>query len=126
MGLHCLVPISQSYDVLIADVMAAKYIGHSVIDGRECEHLAFRNHDTDWQLWVELGDRPILRKLVITSKTVNSAPQYTVRIKEWKTDVRPAPDAFTFVPHTGVQRLKPDELIELDELPQSAPIGVEQ
>jgi len=116
--------LSNSYDILVADVIEAKYIGHGVIDGRECAHLAFRNHDTDWQLWVELGVRPAPRKLIITSKTMNSAPQYTVRIKDWMTDVQPAAaDAFAFVPPAGAQKLQPDELIELDELPQSATTG---
>jgi hypothetical protein len=67
--------LSNAYDVLMADVQEAKYIGRGVIDGVECEHLAFRNFDTDWQLWVEAGDSPIPRKMVITSKTLNSAPQ---------------------------------------------------
>jgi hypothetical protein len=60
--------------------------GRGVVDGVQCEHLAFRNFDTDWQLWIETGDKPFPRKMVITSKTINSAPQYTVRIKSWKTD----------------------------------------
>ncbi len=39
-----------------ADVLEAKHMGHGVIDGVECDHLAFRNFDTDWQLWVEVGE----------------------------------------------------------------------
>jgi len=60
---------------------------------------------------------------VITSKTVNSAPQYTLRVKGWKTGVEPAPDAFTFHPPASAQKLGPDALIGLDELPQGAPTG---
>lgn len=111
--------LSNSYDVLVAGVTEAKHIGRGVIDGVECEHLAFRNFDTDWQLWVEVGKRPIPRKLVITSKTLNSAPQYTLRVKGWKTGVEPARDAFAFAPPAKAKKLSPDALIELDELPQS-------
>ena len=114
---------SNSYEILVAGVKEAKHIGRGVIDGRECEHLAFRNFDTDWQLWVEVGKRPIPRKLVITTKTVNGAPQYTLRVKSWKTGVEPAPDAFAFVPPAGAKKLSPDALIELDELPQGAQEG---
>jgi hypothetical protein len=89
----------------VAGVREAKYIGRGIIDGRECEHLAFRNHDTDWQLWVEVGEKPIPRKLVITSKALNNAPQYTLRVKGWKTGVQPTPDAFAFVPPTGAKQL---------------------
>ena len=113
--------LSNPYAALVAEVMEAKHIGRGVIDGVECEHLAFRNFDTDWQLWVEVGANPIPRKVVITSKTVNGAPQYTIRIKSWKTGVKPARDAFAFVPPAGATRLDPNALIELDELPPEAP-----
>jgi hypothetical protein len=72
---------SHIFDDLMADVIVAKHIGRGVVDGVECEHLAFRNLEIDWQLWVEVGDRPIPRKYVITSKGVGAAPQYTLRIK---------------------------------------------
>jgi hypothetical protein len=114
---------SNAYDVLAAGVIEAKHIGRGVIDGVECEHLAFRNADTDWQLWVEVGDRPVPRKMVITSKTLNSAPQYTLRVKSWKTGGEPAADAFEFIPPAGAELLRPDALIGLDELPQGAPAG---
>jgi len=117
---------SNSYEALVADVKEAKYMGRGVIDGVECEHLAFRNADTDWQLWVEVGSRPVPRKMVITSKTVNSAPQYTIRIKSWKTDVKPAANAFAFVLPAGAKRLDANDLIELDELPQGLPSGAMQ
>jgi hypothetical protein len=115
--------LSNSYDVLVAGVKEAKHIGRGVIDGVECEHLAFRNFDTDWQLWVEVGNRPIPRKMVITSKTLNGAPQYTLRVKGWKTDIKPAENAFAFTPPAGAKKLSPNDLIELDELPQSATEG---
>ena len=115
--------LSNSYDLLVAGIQEAKYIGHGVIDGLVCDHLAFRNFDTDWQLWVEAGGRPIPRKLVITSKTMNSAPQYTLRIKVWKTSIEPSPDAFVFPPPANAQILDPNALIELDELPLGAPQG---
>ena len=118
--------LTNAYDILVADVLEAKYIGRGIIGGRECEHLAFRNFDTDWQLWVEVGEQPIPCKMVITSKTVNSAPQYTVRINKWKTGVDPAADAFMFTPPAGAEKLSPDQLIELDELPPDTPTGGKQ
>jgi hypothetical protein len=115
--------LTNAYDRLVAGVLEAKYIGRGIIDGRECEHLAFRNFDTDWQLWVEVGERPIPRKMVITSKTLNGAPQYTLRVKEWTTGIEPAAGAFSFTPPAGAKQLSPDALIELDELPPEAPTG---
>jgi hypothetical protein len=116
--------LSNSYEALATGILEAKHIGRGVIDGVQCEHLAFRNFDTDWQVWVEAGERPILRKVVITSKTINNAPQYTLRVKTWKSGVEPPPDAFSFKPPAGAKKLSPDVLTGLDELPPGAPSGV--
>lgn len=115
--------LSNSYEVLSAEIIEAKHIGRGVIDGVECEHLAFRNFDTDWQLWVQVGEHPIPRKLVVTSKTLNSAPQYTVRIKSWETGILTSPGDFSFTPPADAKKLDPQALIELDELPHELPGG---
>jgi hypothetical protein len=115
--------LTNSFDLLAADVQEAKHIGLGVINGIECEHLAFRNQDTDWQLWVEAGNHPIPRKLVITSKTINSAPQYTLLVKRWKTGLSMEKKAFIFTPPAEAEKLDPYDLIELDELPPEAPQG---
>lgn len=115
--------LSNAFEVLSFGVLEAKHIGRGVIGGVECEHLAFRNAETDWQLWVEVGETPIPRKMVITSKTLNCAPQYTIQITSWESGVVLAADAFEFSPPPGAELLGPDALIELDELPQGAPSG---
>ena len=112
---------SNAYETLMADVIDAKHIGRGVVDGIECEHLAFRNQDTDWQLWVEVGANPIPRKFVITSKSVAAAPQYTLIVKEWKTDVQADPATFAFKPPEGATKVGLDALENLDEIPPSTP-----
>jgi hypothetical protein len=108
---------SDVYEVLSSDLISGAHIGRGVIDGVECEHLAFRGRDTDWQIWVQLGDRPLPRKYVITSKAIAGAPEYSVLIKEWKTDVQPSADAFVFVPPAGAKKLDIHALSGLDEIP---------
>lgn len=109
--------LSGSYDELMMNVLDVKYIGRGVIDGVECDHLAFRNQDTDWQLWVEVGSKPIPRKYVITSKDVAAAPQYTLRIKELRTDVEHGADAFVFKAPASAKRVDITALHGLDEVP---------
>jgi len=109
--------LSNAYDVLMSGVLDAKHMGQGVIDGVECEHLAFRNADTDWQLWIEIGPRPIPRKYVITSKAVAGGPQYTLRIKDWKTDAQVGADAFVFKPPADAKKVDVKALRELDEVP---------
>jgi hypothetical protein len=115
-GADLLLP--NAFDVMMADVVEGAVIGKGVIDGVECDHLAFRNADSDWQIWIESGAQPIPRKYVITTKGVAQGPQYTLRIKEWKADV--AADAFTFKPDPAAKKLALGELGDIDEVPQGA------
>ena len=105
-------------------MLDAKHIGQGVIDGIECDHLAFRNNDVDWQIWIEVGSRPIPRKYVITSKAVTSGPQYTLRIKEWKTDVQVPADTFAFKPPADAKKVDFGALSGgIDEVPPGVAPG---
>jgi hypothetical protein len=114
--------LTASYDALMRDVVEAKHIGEGVINGNDCEHLAFRNQDTDWQLWVRKGARPLPCKLVITSKTVASAPEYTIVFHDWQTGAN-APGAFSFKPMTGSRSVPFASLQNIGELPPPAPLN---
>ncbi len=118
--------LSGAYDELMKDVLDAKHIGRGVIDGVECNHLAFRNHDVDWQLWIEVGNRPIPRKYVITNKAVTGMPQYTLRIKDWKTDAQVAADAFAFKPPSEAKKVDFSALSDIDEVPPGVAPGVKK
>ena len=102
-------------DALSKDVIEAKYVGQGIVDGVECDHLAFRNEEVDWQLWVETGSRPVPRKYVITSKTVTGAPQYTLRLGRWS-DAAVDSSAYT-MSDAGVKMVGPGELNNIDEVP---------
>ncbi len=115
--------LSDVFAKITADIIDAKHIGRGVINGVECEHLAFRNQDTDWQIWIEVGARPIPCKYVITSKTVAGAPQYTLRIKEWRTDI--SAGAFAFKQPKSAKKVAFEALPHIDEVPPgSVPKGV--
>jgi hypothetical protein len=115
--------LSHVYDELMRDVIDAKHIGRGVIDGVECEHLAFRNPDVHWQLWVEVGARPIPHKYVITRKGVTGAPQYTLRIKHWETDAQLDADAFAFKQPPGATQTEFKTLSSMDKVPPGVVIG---
>jgi hypothetical protein len=120
--------LSNAYDELMSNVVLAKHVGQGVIDGVECEHLAFRGVDTDWQIWIESGARPVPRKYVITSKTLAGAPQYTLRIKDWKTDAVADADTFVFKPPADATKvdLESGVMVEFDEVPPGTPSGAKK
>ena len=113
--------LTNSYDELMAGVLEAKHIGVGVINGVECEHLTFRNADTDWQLWVRSGDRPLPCKYIISSKTVAASPDYTVQFRNWSSGQAAAATAFNFKPATGAKQVPFDQLSGIGDLPPPAP-----
>ena len=115
---------SNVYDALMTDVTDVKDLGSGVIDGKECDHLAFRAKDTDWQIWIAQGDQPYPCRYVITSKGVDQAPQFTMEIREW--NAGGAEGDFSFTPPAGATRLEADDLEGLKEssdLPENYRIG---
>jgi len=109
---------SNPYEVLSEGVESSTYLGTGYIDGVEVHHLAFREADVDWQLWVQTGDRPLPMKYVITTKWVTGAPQYEIRLRDWNTDPRIAADRFTFIAPEGATQLEalpPSELEDFQE-----------
>lgn len=119
--------LTNAFDELMATATEGKHIGQGVVDGVECEHLAFRTPDTDWQIWIETGAKPVPRKYVITSKTVTGAPQYTLRTRDWKTDTF-ADDTFVFTAPAGATKVDLDSvaMAEFDELPPGTPTGAKK
>lgn len=86
---------SNAYELLMQDVQSGFVVSKpAFVEGVVCDHLAFRTVDTDFQVWLEQGERPLPRKVVITSRDILNAPQYTVRISKW--DLQPAISENTF------------------------------
>jgi hypothetical protein len=40
-------------------VTNVKDLGSGIVNGKECDHLAFRSTDTDWEIWIAQGDKPL-------------------------------------------------------------------
>jgi hypothetical protein len=55
--------------------------GPTLVGDRPCEHLAFRQDNIDWQLWID-QETNAPRKLVITSKMLALAPQQYLFVKD--------------------------------------------
>lgn len=80
-GADLLLP--DAYGELMKDVVDVKDLGSGVIGGVECDHLAFRTREVDWQIWIAQGDHPRPCRYVITANKVDQGPQYSMQISEW-------------------------------------------
>jgi hypothetical protein len=101
---------TDSFDKMIEGVTDVKDLGSGVINGQECDFLAFRAEEVDWQIWIAHGDQPYPCRYTVTTRGMASAPQYTIQIRDWSTgDMAPA-EEFTFVNTTGAEMVEAGDL----------------
>ncbi|MGE3181982.1 MAG: DUF2092 domain-containing protein [Phycisphaerae bacterium] len=101
------------FETLTEYVQQARYVGETMLDGKKCHHLAFRQDSVDWQIWIADGKEPLPLKLVVTYKDEPTSPQYVARFVEWKTKASFDAKQFEFV--------KRDDMVEAPMTPiQSA------
>jgi hypothetical protein len=111
------------YGALMQDVTDVKDLGSGVIGGTECDHLAFRTKEVDWQIWIAQGDRPYPCRYVITASNVDQGPQYSIQISDWKTGADVVADDFGFKNTTDAKKIDLKKLADFDELPDHLATG---
>jgi hypothetical protein len=99
---------TKAYEYLTEGVLSGFYVGLSKVQGVPCHHLAFREKDIEWQIWVEDSQTPVPRKFLITDKKAQGL-QFTALFTKWNTSPQFEEGLFTFVP--------PEEAEKIDILP---------
>jgi hypothetical protein len=96
---------SDPYKVFTEHVRSGTYVGLHHVGKGKCHHLAFQQRILDWQIWIEAGDKPLPRKLVITFKRQAGEPQYTAIIHRWDVGPKVTAETFAFQPPPGVRKV---------------------
>jgi hypothetical protein len=102
---------TNAYDFLMDDVTHNLYVGLSRVRGASCHHLAFDQDDFQWQIWIEAGDKPLPRKLLVSQKQLLGSPQWTAYLTDWNFSPELADSLFTFA--------APAEARQIEFLPPS-------
>lgn len=113
----------DSYDELIRDVVDIKDLGSGVIGGVECDSLAFRTEEVDWQIWIAQGEAPYPCRYVITSKHVTGGPQFTIQIRDWKAGDEVEATEFVFKNSTNAKKVDMKDLKDSGALPAHFTMG---
>lgn len=98
--------VPDPHPELASGVVVSRYLGLHQAGGMSCHHVVFAQDDVTWQIWVDAGDKPLLRKKVITYKTLPMAPQFTIELERW--------DGSPVLPDSRFQPDIPDDAIRID------------
>jgi hypothetical protein len=90
----------------VSSLSSAFYVGPATVDGVATDHYVFRENDKniDWEIWIQQGDQPLPRKLVIVDRSDEARPAYTARLT-WNLNPRFPADAFTFRPGPDAKQI---------------------
>lgn len=94
-------------------ITSAIDIGPGSVEGTTCEQYAFRQDGLDWQIWIQQGDYPLPRKLILTTTDDDARPRHS-DVLTWNLAPSFNDAAFTFDPPKDAQR------IAIAEIPASA------
>jgi hypothetical protein len=98
--------VSDPYTNATAKVQGGRYYGISPVLGVPCHHLAFTQENVDWQVWIEDGPQPLIRKFVITHKNDPEVPEFTALITRWNMTDRIADSDFVFERPMGASKIE--------------------
>jgi hypothetical protein len=108
--------LSDAYKAMMHDVTDIKDLGSGVIGGVECDSLAFRTDEVDWQIWISRGDRPYPCRYVIMTRDMTAAPQYSIQVSNWKTGSDVPRTDYSFHNNTNARQVELPQLnIDLPE-----------
>ena len=95
----------NAYDILMDGVTDGFVVGKAVIEGVRCDHLAFRAPHVDLQMWIQEGAQPLPRKMVITTRDLDNAPQFAVTMTKWNLQPKFNAQTFSFTPPAGAKKV---------------------
>jgi hypothetical protein len=81
------------------------YVEEEMIAGQLCHHLAFSAPEVDVQIWIEDGERPLPRRVVITYKTADGSPQFWAQFHGWDLSPETPDELFAYAPPDGAEQL---------------------
>jgi len=118
---------ADPYAVLIEGVTYGRYLGIHQAAGVACHHLAFSQDTIEWQIWIDAGEKPLPRKLVISYVQEPGEPQYSAIIRRWNLESKVPEGLFTFEAPEGAQKIDAQAMKEPEAgepaLPETAPKG---
>lgn len=86
--------------------LSGMYLDISFVEKSACDHLAFRGESVDWQFWVDRGEKPLIRKIVITYKELPGEPQLSARLSDWEVKPSLSDTLFQFSKPAGARRIE--------------------
>jgi hypothetical protein len=78
--------------------------GKNRVEGVDCHHIGIRVPGADVQIWVQEGQQPLPRRMIITSLWDAGLPRFSA-ILNWNLEPKPKPGLFNFKAPEGARKI---------------------
>jgi peroxiredoxin len=120
---------------LTAGVTKSEYLGQEKVGDSKtgevlCHHCRFIQEDFDWDIWIEVGKRPVVHKVQpdLTKQLAQAGAQledvklsYVVSLTNWNVAPKFTEGDFSFTPPAGAQKV--ETMLEAPEEPPHPLLG---
>jgi peroxiredoxin len=109
----------EFYKALMEGVTKSEYVGMEEVDSAQCHHCRFEQEEFNWDIWIDAGEKPLVRKIVPDlSKQFAQAGgvlegakmEYVVTLTDWNVEPKFSDADFAFTPPEGATKV--DSLFE--------------
>jgi hypothetical protein len=94
------------WEMLNKRIKHSLYVGLHKVRGVPCHHLSFDGDAVQFQVWIDAGDKPLPRKVVLTHKNLPGEPQWVAYLSDWNFSPQLADNLFVFTPPQGAEKIK--------------------
>lgn len=92
------------------ELTGAIYVGPTQIDGVDVDQYAFRQPGLDWQIWIQRGNQPLPRRMLLTTTDDPARPEHMIDMA-WNLNASIPDAAFAFVPPPNSTKIA---IVEVD------------
>ena len=109
----------NSYDKLMSEVKGAEYIGLEEMNGMTYDHLKLLTDETDFNIWVKEGGKPLVCKIVPDlakamekesaqlAQFKNIKAEAEILFKNWEVNIQISDDTFKYSPPDDAKMAEP-------------------
>ena len=94
------------WEVMNKRIKDSVYVGLHKVRGVPCHHLAFDGDEAHVQVWIEAGDKPLPRKVVMIAGNVPGSPEWMAYLYDWNLSPQLQDNLFVFTPPNGAEKIK--------------------
>jgi hypothetical protein len=97
---------SDVYGNLTKDLTHAYWVDKSVVEGVQCDHLAFAAPGIEFQIWVGPEKDPLPRRMMVTMLNMERQPRFMVTFSDWEFKPALSEKHFHFKKPAGAKQIE--------------------